>query len=161
MFLRFVYLCFTYTLFLGFFMARFILFTTVFCFSTLSFADDHWPKYDPNYRDGVCSYAYDVDCKSKEDNTAELIILGSIAGVIAVGVYYLLEQNDDDYGITARRLTDYQNGKGMRVSSFDSNFDISLFKPINYKLNDQALYITNPIEARKYTFNLINLSFHW
>ena len=70
-------------------------------------------------------------------------------GGVAVTLYYV-SKNDD---LTARIIADYHNGKGLRLTSYESDFDVRLFKPVNYMIDKPLSNIANPIKAEVKTFD--------
>ncbi len=122
---------------------------TFFCISIPSSADDDFDG--PNNPYGSNS--------SSDTAGALTYIAGGIA--IGYGIYYLMKDDAANDETTARVMADYQNGKGLRITSYESNFNISLFKPV---IRQNHLLINDSFindKADKQKFNLINLSIHW
>jgi len=97
---------------------------------------------------------------SSSDAAGALVYIAG-AAAIGAGIYFLVKDDSANNETTARVMADYQNGKGLRITSYKSNYNISLFKRLT---NQNHFFINNlsiDYKTDNQKFNLIALSIHW
>jgi hypothetical protein len=129
---------------------------TIFTFSCLSLssfaADDCNPEFDP-----YCGYDSGY---GKLEKGATVLLVGGVV-VIAAGLYFIFKNDDEDTEKSARIMADYHNGKGLRLTSYENIFNVSLFTPSANTDSEPLSNLSGQFKVKKNTYNLVNLSLHW
>ena len=131
---------------------------TVFMFSGLSMPslaeDDCNPEYEAFCGEGGAYYP----------NGDEIVRAFIGAGLLVggtVGLYFLLKNDKEDTETTARIMADYYAGKGLRLTSYESIINVSLFTPRQSIVNQRLSNLSDQYKVHENTYNLVNISLHW
>ena len=99
----------------------------------------------------------------------EIIFLGgAIAGVV-VGIYYLTsDDKEENAGHTEKMLVHYNEGKGLRLTTFDNPIDVSLFSlnPQNThnehdSMSQRRFFFADRDSKNQISVTLVNMSIKW
>ena len=94
------------------------------------------------------------------NKAGELFVLGAVLAA-GVGLYFLLKDDEEDLETTARIMADYYKGRGLRLTSYENVFNVSLFTQKPFLLNDPLSNLTDQYKLHQHTYNLLNISVHW
>ena len=130
---------------------------TIFTFSWLSL---------PGFTADDCNPEFDAFCGGRSpypsgDKIVKTFIGAGLLVGAKIGLYFILRNDTEGEETTARIMADYHNGKGLRLTSYENIFNVSLFTKKPNIVSGPLSNLTEQFKVKENTYNLVNLSLHW
>jgi hypothetical protein len=74
-----------------------------------------------------------------------------------VGLYFMLSNDNDSDETSTRIMADYHNGKGLRLTSYENIFNVSLFTPRTNIVSEPLSNLSEQFTVKENTYNLVHL----
>lgn len=126
--------------------------------SSSAYADDDNPYDLP------CGVSFLDDCGGSGNDIDSVFF--SLFIISSVGYLFLSQTQETDHELAARRYSELQQGRGIRLTSYESAFDIRLLDQSNQirqlSLNNNEPLLSEKFGQKKmYQLNLLSINSYW
>ncbi|MFT5675425.1 MAG: hypothetical protein ACI808_001356 [Paraglaciecola sp.] len=113
-----------------------------------------------------CNPEFDAFCGGRGayptgDKTVKAFIGAGLLVGATIGLYFILRNDTEGEETSVRIMADYHNGKGLRLTSYENIFNVSLFTPRANIVSEPLSNLSEQFTVKENTYNLVHLSLHW